>query len=215
MGGVAAYGFGTSDTTEDAHRKVAREHGRLVKAFAEYFHLDPEVVQLAQGEPGDVLPDVAESLDADLIVMGARNLKRWQRMLRRTTAEPVLAASECEVLFVKEPSGLKIPAAAADDWPVVGNPAIDVEAAILHPEQAFDSPTAVSNASSLSRGLRERILAAWDHDIRAQLLEENEGGQTKAIDTEVLGEIRSAMESLRAKSDEYRRETAESLLVAN
>ena len=197
IGGATIYPA-DQDRTEEARRAIAQEHGEQIQAFAEFFNIDAKNIHLVQGPPSDVLPAAAQSIDADVVVMGARNLDRWQRILGKVTAEPVLARSECDVVFLKPRPKSKIP--VTDEQPVTGTPLLDVEAAITHPERVFDSPAEVAEFDELSPRLRERILLAWDQDVRAQIREEEEGGRTKSIDLELLGRIQSAMESIRNQS---------------
>lgn len=55
--------------------------------------------------------------------------------------------------------------------------------------------------SDLSIELRNRILQAWQHDIRAEMVEENEGGPVKEIDVDALGEIFSARAPLEMQQE--------------
>lgn len=197
IGGATAFPQ-NPDTLEAAHQAVARKHGDLIRAFAKYFRMDPESIRIEKGDPSEVLPSAADSVHADVIVMGARNLDRWHRILGRVTAEPVLARANCDVLFVKEAAESTV--RPPDEQPIAAEPTLDVEAAITQPERVFDSPAEVANSRELSPRLRERILLAWDQDIRAQIREEEEGGKTKAIDFDLLGQIRSAMEDIRTET---------------
>jgi len=202
IGGMSSYPDyqGELDETRQA---IAQQHNEQIKAFVEYFHLDTDNVRLEQGRPSDVIPRVAESLNAGLIVMGARNLGRWQQMLGPVTAEPVLADAGRDVLFVKEPSGLEVP--AADEPRIQGSKALDLEAAITHPELVFATPGDVASEKAISVELRRRILQAWDHDIRAQMLEEDEGGVSEPVDLDKLGQIAKAQESLSVRIEREQR----------
>ena len=89
------------DTEADRHLEISIEHGRIIRAFAAFFNLDTDDVRLVDGEAATVLPDMARSLDAGLVVMHARSLGRWERVFSAVSAEPVLAQAHCDVLFVK------------------------------------------------------------------------------------------------------------------
>lgn len=112
MSSYAAYtpGFGSfvhpteseMRATEEALQQIAGKHGRCIEAFAEYFHIDPRRVRVAQGRPSDVLTEVALDVNANLIVAAARNLSDWERWNQPVTAEPLLADAACDVLFVKD-----------------------------------------------------------------------------------------------------------------
>lgn len=186
---------------QEDRRAVARKHGRQIRAFAEYFHLDPEVVHIESGHPGDVLPRAAGTAGANVIVMGARNLGRWERVLHPVTAEPVLAEAPCDVIFVKEKEGASMP--IADEVPAYGVPVIDVEKAIVDPEGSFGSPAAVAGNRELSADLRRRILAAWEQDVRARMVEDDEGGPVTgaARNADVIEKINSARALLRAEGN--------------
>jgi universal stress protein E len=184
-------------SAEQTHAMAARRHGRSIRAFAEHFHLDPDSVRVERGSPGDVLAKAARDLDAGLIVMGARNLGRWERALKTVTAEAVLDATPCDVLFVKRAEDT---AAPGDPSPQAtsGRPAIDLEQAILDPQRAFGSPDAIVNTSELSIAMRKRLLRIWAHDIREQLAETNEGGPPVDVDADLIGRIDAALTAIDA-----------------
>lgn len=148
---------------DDPWRAIAESHGRSIVAFAQYFGLEPEQVQLAEGDPADVLPDVANSLGADLIVLAARNLSRWERFSQSVTAEPLLANAPCDVVFVKDLSNST--AYAQDGSQQSDETGFDLEHAIVHPKRTFGSPEAVVEATDLSEPLKHRILQLWEIDV--------------------------------------------------
>ncbi len=184
------YPAGDLPTPAEHRRDVARTHGRAIHAFAKYFHLDPRNVRLAEGHPADVLPELASTMTADLVVMGARNLSRWQRAVSPVAAESVLADATCDVLYVKDRSATH--AVAKRSAAAHGEPLIDVEQAIIDPAGSFSSPRAVAEADAISIALRIRILDAWEHDIRALLLAEGEGGSGGSVDIDRMDEINEA-----------------------
>ena len=194
---------GVVAASEDTRREIAHKHGQLIEAFAQFFNLDRDRVQIAEGHPGDVLPEAAQSINADLIVMAARNLMRWERLMKSVTAEPVLAETPCDVLFVKDSEDATVP--VADQYPIRGIPAFDLETAITNPEQTFGSPQNLANAVDISIGLKKRILQVWEQDVRAQQAEENEGGLVKKTNADFLSDISRASANLvdfEAKSNE-------------
>ena len=138
-------------------------------------------------------------MNADLIVMAARNLTRWERLYRSVTAEPVLSETPCDVLFVKDSEDAMVP--VADQHPIQGIPAFDLETAITNPEQTFGSPQKLANAVDISIGLKKRILQIWEQDVRAQQAEENEGGLVKKTNANVLSDIGRASASLVARTN--------------
>lgn len=205
LGGMMATPANQLRTLDAARQAVITEHSRQIRAFAEYFHIDPDRVELCEGPPITVLPEVVKSLDADLLVMGAQNLSRWERLLGPIHAEPVLARARCDVLFAKESAGAAIPVAA--EQPATGSPPIDLERAMTEPENTFSSPEAVADMSAISVSMRKRILQAWEHDIRAQLVEEDEGGPVKTSKADVLDELQTALNHISARQESDRRRT--------
>jgi universal stress protein E len=62
-----------------------------------------ERVRLEQGSASEVLPRVAETLGAAVLVMGAVSRSRLQELFLGSTAERVLERAACDVLVVKPP----------------------------------------------------------------------------------------------------------------
>lgn len=58
-------------------------------------------VHLVQGEPGEVLPELAERLDINLIVMGTMARTGSRGLLMGNTAETILRSVRCSVLALK------------------------------------------------------------------------------------------------------------------
>lgn len=175
---------------ERDRKAVAQLHGRSIRAFAECFGIDTDGIRVVEGHPSDVIPDVAQELNADLIVMGARNLSRWERMVRPVTAEPVLADSPCDVLFVKDDPEARIP--IPHEAPLRGTAPVDLERALTDPEAFFGSPLAVANHTQISSALKRRILQLWEQDVTAQMAAEGEGGKVRSTLVDVMDEINAA-----------------------
>ena len=72
----------------DHAKSKFREHGVEAKAVT------------AVGEPANAIVEVAESPDADLIVVGPRELGFFERMLGQSVSEGVAHRSHCDVLIV-------------------------------------------------------------------------------------------------------------------
>ncbi|MGA9572919.1 MAG: universal stress protein [Lysobacterales bacterium] len=176
---------------------VARLHGQAIDDFAEHFGINRDQVLVSKGHPAEVMPEMARELSAGLLVMGARNMGRWQRVFNPVTAEPVLSDAPCDVLFVKESDNVEIP--EATEKPTSGVPEVDLEMAITNPENVFKSPRAVIENNQLTSDLRERILELWDLDVRARLTLEDEGGSVKSSPAGLLKEIKNAKIALAEK----------------
>ncbi len=183
---------------ERDRKDVAAAHGRSIRAFVESFGITTDDIRVEEGHPADVLPRVARELDSDLIVMGARSLSRWERVVHPVTAEPVLAETPCDVLFVKDDPEARIP--VASERPLRGTAPIDLERALTDPEAFFGSPLSVASHQQLSPAIRRRILQIWEQDVRAKMTAEGEGGAVGSTSVDVMDEIHAA--KARLSSDE-------------
>jgi len=174
--------------------EIARMHGRAIQKFAKHFDIDVEQIEIAKGPAAEVIPTFAESSNAGLVVMGARNLGRWERFLSSVAAEPVLSSVPCDIVFVKDAEGMDVPEAA--EQPRRGIPSVNLEMAITEPDKAFKSPESVVEMDDLTIGLRRRILDAWELDVNRQMTAEDEGGPVRDAPSHILAEINRAKASL-------------------
>lgn len=185
------------DDQHQLREETVKRHSIAVKALANHFDISRDKVHIVEGSPTKVIADVAKAVNADMIVMGARNIGRLERLVSSVTVEPVLAEMSCDILVVKDRDLSGVPKAAAE--PSHGKPKYDLEHAIIDPENTFESPLRVANVSEISIELRKRILQAWEFDIRAEMEAENEGGAVGDINVNVLDQIISAKELLKMK----------------
>jgi universal stress protein E len=74
---------------------------RRFKAEAHKLEISPQNAHLRMGDPAIVLPELAASLKADTIVMGAISRSIVSRVFIGSTTERVLDAMPCNVLIVK------------------------------------------------------------------------------------------------------------------
>ena len=86
-----------TEVVEAERRRVAELLGEITKAH----ELAPERVHLEQGFAVEALPRKLESLQADLLVMGAVSRSRLRELFVGSTAERVLDRLHCDVLVVK------------------------------------------------------------------------------------------------------------------
>jgi nucleotide-binding universal stress UspA family protein len=178
----------------DTEQSVNRDHQTAIRALADYFHVDPSAIRVQQGRLAEVAPTVAGELNADLIVMGARSLNRFERFIKPVSAEPVLANAPCDLVIVRDDTDLDVP--ASDERPLRGVPGFDPEQAILDPDAAFDSPTDLAGRRDISVRLRQRILDMWQHDLELEMTEEDEGGPVRRSPADTLDSITQARETL-------------------
>jgi len=191
---------GQMDDAAAVSREIAEEHGKQISALLGLFKIDPERLRVAQGDPARVVPEAARQINAELVVMGARSLSRWQRFSKRVTAEPVLAGAPGDVIFAKNAEQHDAP--ELEQVPQSGSPTIDIEAAITDPPSVFGTPSDLADERTLSRELRLRILSAWDQDVRAQIRMLDEGGETMPIDADLLAAIRDAKWRIEAERND-------------
>ena len=77
-------------------------HEKAIRKLCDGFNLKQEDIVLIKGHPNDVITAVCQEQDAGLIVMGATNVGRWERMVSPVHAEPALADADADVLFIPE-----------------------------------------------------------------------------------------------------------------
>lgn len=78
--------------------------GKILADAIQSLQLDPSRVSaiLRQGDPKDVVCQVADEIDAGLIVMGSRGLKRLQSILSNSVSQYVFQLSSRPMLLVKD-----------------------------------------------------------------------------------------------------------------
>lgn len=182
--------------------EIKKQHEITVGAISKYFNIQSNNVHIREGHPSKVVPEVADVVDASLIVMGAKSISRLERFFSSVTTEPVMAEANCDILIIRDGDSSGVPDEAAS--PFYGVPKYDIEHAIVDPEDAFDSPRDVVDMSETSIDLRRRILQAWEYDIRAEMAAENEGGTIRDVDVNALDEISSAKALLDIQQEELR-----------
>jgi len=88
---------------EDVHGAYWNGVREPVSALARRHDVREEYVDVLEGDAAELLPRVARSQSAHILVMGAVSRSRIGRALIGHTAERVLDALECDVLIVKPP----------------------------------------------------------------------------------------------------------------
>lgn len=78
--------------------------GKILAQTIQTLQLEPERVTtvLRQGEPKDTVCQVAEEIQADLIVMGSRGLKRLEAILENSVSQYVFQLASRPMLLVKD-----------------------------------------------------------------------------------------------------------------
>jgi nucleotide-binding universal stress UspA family protein len=91
-------------STASAMTDKWEEGGKILANAIQTLNLDPSQVSsiLRQGDPKDVVCQVADEIDADLIIMGSRGLKRLQSILSNSVSQYVFQLSSRPMLLVKD-----------------------------------------------------------------------------------------------------------------
>ena len=90
--------------TADGMTAKWEEGGKILANSIQTLNLDPTQVNamLREGDPKDIVCRVAEELDADLIIMGSRGLKRIQSILENSVSQYVFQLASRPMLLVKD-----------------------------------------------------------------------------------------------------------------
>ncbi len=80
------------------------EGGKILANAIQYLKLDPANVSsiLREGDPKLIVSQVADEIDANLIIMGSRGLKRLQSILKNSVSQYVFQLSSRPMLLVKD-----------------------------------------------------------------------------------------------------------------
>ena len=95
--------------TADAMSAKLEEGGKILAQAVKSIKLDASKIsaRLKQGEPKDVVLQVAEEEDSDLIIMGSRGLKRLEAILENSVSQYVFQLSPRPMLLVKDDAYVK------------------------------------------------------------------------------------------------------------
>lgn len=90
--------------TADGMSDKLEEGGKILAQAVKSIKLDPRRVnpRLKQGEPKDLVLQVAQEEDSDLIIMGSRGLKRLEAILENSVSQYVFQLSPRPMLLVKD-----------------------------------------------------------------------------------------------------------------
>ncbi len=90
--------------TTEATAAKWEEGGKLIANVIQNVNLDPSKVStiLRQGEPKDTVGQVAEEIDADLIIIGSRGLKRLEAILENSLSQYLFQLTNHPMLLVKD-----------------------------------------------------------------------------------------------------------------
>ncbi|MBW4682170.1 MAG: universal stress protein [Microcoleus vaginatus WJT46-NPBG5] len=88
----------------DAMAAKLEEGGKILAEAIQTLKLDPKKVtaRLKQGDPKTTVCEIAEEIDADLIIMGSRGLGRLQSILENSVSQYVFQLTSRPMLLVKD-----------------------------------------------------------------------------------------------------------------
>lgn len=88
----------------DALAEKWEEGGKILSDIVKNVNLDPSKVTtiLKQGDPKDTVCHTAQEINADLILMGSRGLKRIESFLENSVSQYVFQLSDRPMLLVKD-----------------------------------------------------------------------------------------------------------------
>ena len=98
---------------DEIEQQMHEDHQKRFNEIASFHGLDDSKTHLVAGLTHEELPETAESLGADVVVMGAVARNRWQRLFIGATAERTLEHLPCDLLIVK-PDWFKTPVELAE-----------------------------------------------------------------------------------------------------
>lgn len=90
--------------TAEAFAEKWQEGGQALSQILQEIPIEPSKVStvLRQGDPKDTVCQVAAEIDADLIVMGSRGLKRLEAILEQSVSQYVFQLTDHPMLLVKD-----------------------------------------------------------------------------------------------------------------
>jgi len=93
---------------DEIEQQMHEDHEKRFTEITSFHNIAPGNCHLVAGLTHEELPAIAETLDADVVVMGAVARNRWKRLFIGATAERTLEHLPCDLLIVK-PDWFKTP----------------------------------------------------------------------------------------------------------
>lgn len=99
----------TPQVTAELMSQKLTAGGKILADAIEYLKLDPAKVnvRLKQGDPKDIVCQVADEENSDLIIMGSRGLNRLQSILSNSVSQYVFQLTSRPMLLVKDDVSIK------------------------------------------------------------------------------------------------------------
>ena len=80
---------------------MQQHHQTEMEEYARKFDIPAECIHIVEGMPEDVLPELAQSLDAELTILGSVGRTGWSAAFIGNTAERVVDSIHGDLLVVK------------------------------------------------------------------------------------------------------------------
>jgi universal stress protein E len=93
---------------DEIEQQMHEDHQKRFNEITSFHKVDDDKAHLVAGLTHEELPAIAESINADVVVMGAVARNRWKRLFIGATAERTLEHLPCDLLIVK-PDWFKTP----------------------------------------------------------------------------------------------------------
>jgi universal stress protein E len=99
---------------DEIEKQMREDHEKRFNEVVGFHDIGADNAHLVAGLTHEELPDLAEKVDADVVVMGAVSRNRWKRLFIGATAERTLEHLPCDLLIVK-PDWFQTPAEISDE----------------------------------------------------------------------------------------------------
>lgn len=86
---------------DEIEKQMHEEHEQRFREITSFHEIAEDHTHLLAGLTHEELPEVAESLKADVVIMGAVSRNRWKRLFIGATAERTLEFVPCDMLIIK------------------------------------------------------------------------------------------------------------------
>ncbi|MEK9712640.1 MAG: universal stress protein UspE [Thalassolituus sp.] len=91
---------------DDIQDYVTTQHKDGMERWANKYSINQDHVHLGEGDPGEVIPDIAREIAADLLVVGTVGRDGVSGVLIGNTAETLVDKVSCDVLVIKPQDGV-------------------------------------------------------------------------------------------------------------
>ena len=99
---------------DEIEKQMREQHEKRFNEVTEFHGIDKDMAHLVAGLTHEELPELADEIKADVVVMGAVSRNRWKRLFIGATAERTLEHLPCDLLIVK-PDWFQTPAEISDE----------------------------------------------------------------------------------------------------